>query len=261
MPRLVRQLSALLGSGRSGPALWAALADVLAIEQRPLKKRRQRENPPSRPGRVPERDGLAAGHPGIALVRAVQRASTLGLPTADAVKSACRHGTGPAPGPGLRPRAGALSRAQVQVWLELAACFEFCEASGAPVAAVLSRLADRLEVEQDTAALREGALAGPRATVRLLSWLPFVGLGLGIAMGVDPLGVLLGSPFGWGCLGTGLMLAAAGRWWSHRLISTAAHTPSHTGARAAIAAGSRRVRRRTTAATRSSDRPGSGVRT
>jgi tight adherence protein B len=233
MPRLARQLAALLTSGRNGPVLWAALADVLAAEQMSARRRPGGEGhryfarlvpgPPATPGDELER------HPAIALIRAVERASALGLPTAEAVRSACWKGAGRPETGGGRRGAGGLPQEQRQVWLELAACLEVCEVSGAPVAAVLARLADRLETEEDTAELRKTALAGPRATVRLLAWLPFVGLGLGMAMGVDPLGVLLGGPFGWACLGTGLALVAAGRWWSHHLISAAARPAPGSG--------------------------------
>ncbi|MHA7306527.1 type II secretion system F family protein [Arthrobacter sp. TMN-49] len=108
------------------------------------------------------------------------------------------------------------------MWLELAACFEVCEASGAAVVGVLNRLAASIEAEQDAVALRETALAGPRATVRLLSWLPLIGLGLGIAMGVDPIGALLGGPLGWAVLATGVTFTLAGWAWSTKMIATAA---------------------------------------
>lgn len=235
MPRLVRQLSALLASGRSGPVLWAALAGVLATEHALAGYASAATvavlNPGHLPGQgagqFPGRNAAAAGHPTLALVLAVQRASALGLPTAEAVRNGCRQNAAPTRSRRSRWKSSGLSPGQVKVWQDLAACLEVCEASGAPVAAVLSRLADRLETELDTAEQRETALAGPRATVRLLTWLPFIGLGLGLAMGVDPFGVLLGTPPGWSCLAAGLALVAAGRWWSRRLISAAARPPSH----------------------------------
>lgn len=266
MPRLVRQLSALLASGRNGPVLWAALAEVLVSEQ-PVGGHRARGDGPGRwsargsarrPGLAGQRTPQPQRQPAVTLVRAVERASALGLPTADALRSAVRHGTAMAPGAGLHRKSAGLSPGQRTVWLDVAACFEICEASGAPIAAVLSRLADRLEVEQDTAELRETALAGPRSTVRLLTWLPFIGLGLGMAMGVDPLGVLLGGPLGWACLGAGLVLVICGRWWSYALISAAARTPSRQRARAGPAAAFGRLRREAAGAPGSAARPVSG---
>lgn len=205
MPRLIRQLAALLASGRTGPALWTALAVVADNEY----------------GAAGPQGPRARDRPELRLVAATERASRLGLPTAAALRTACRQEAGSHPRGGGRSRPGELTNAQWNTWLELAACFEICEVSGAPVAAVLRRLADRLEAMADAAALRETALAGPRATVRLLTWLPFVGLALGTAMGVDPVGVLVGGPVGWGCLGAGLVLVWLGRWWSTTLIAAA----------------------------------------
>jgi|GEM_PF-343781 len=249
MPRLVRQLSALMSTGRSGPPLWAALAGVLAAEYgiadsggtppRAGSVRVSRGTPALRPDR-----GRLPGQGTIQVVLAIQRAAILGLPAADALRLACREGGDhpgtdpPHPGPVAPARTGGddasrgsfgrnsgLTNEERQTWLELAACLEICEASGAPVAAVLARLADRLDADADAAAMRETALAGPRATVRLLTWLPFIGLGLGMAMGVDPVGVLLGGPLGWACLVSGLALVAVGKWWSTHLIATAAREP------------------------------------
>ncbi|WP_074712255.1 type II secretion system F family protein [Arthrobacter alpinus] len=108
------------------------------------------------------------------------------------------------------------------MWLDIAACFDVCEASGAPVAAVLERLATTLEADHDAAALRETALSGPRATVKLLTWLPVLGLGLGMLMGVDPISALLGSSLGWLVLAAGVGFAVAGRAWSASMIAKAA---------------------------------------
>lgn len=209
MPQLVRQLAALLAAGHGGAAVWGALAGVLASEF-PLS--RQESGGQGDDGST---------HPTVRVVVAVQRASLLGFPTSEALRLASLQ-EGAAAHP-LRNHSvkGHLSEAQMHTWRDLAACFEVSETSGAPVAAVLLRLADRLEAEEDAAAMRETALAGPRATVRLLTWLPFVGLGLGMLMGVNPVGMLLGTPVGWACLGAGIALLIVGRWWANGLISAA----------------------------------------
>ncbi len=63
----------------------------------------------------------------------------------------------------------------------------------------------------------------PKATVRLLSWLPVFGLGLGMALGVDPLGgILLNNFLGVATFAAGLFLTVAGRVWSSRLVASAA---------------------------------------
>jgi tight adherence protein B len=262
MPRLVRQLSALMSTGRSGPPLWAALAGVLAAEYGIADSVGTRPRAGSVrvargiPVLSPDRRSVP-GHGTIQVVLAIQRATILGLPAADALRSACLEGVDhpgadpPYPGAaaparmggvdagaigGSSGRHGGLTKEERQTWLELAACLEICEASGAPVAAVLARLADRLDADEDAAAMRETALAGPRATVRLLTWLPFIGLGLGMAMGVDPVGVLLGGPLGWACLAIGLALVAAGKWWSGHLIATAAREPGAAALRGRVLA-------------------------
>jgi len=114
----------------------------------------------------------------------------------------------------------------VRVWGELAACFDTAEASGCPLADVLARFAAHLETEDDAEAARQTALAGPRATVRLLTWLPLSGLGLGLLLGVDPVATLLGNPWGLSALGAGVALTAVGRLWSTRLVRAAAEAPT-----------------------------------
>jgi Flp pilus assembly protein TadB len=41
---------------------------------------------------------------------------------------------------------------------------------------------------------------------------------MGIMMGSDPVGWLVGNPMGWGCLVTGLLLTAIGAAWSQRMV-------------------------------------------
>ncbi|WP_449374427.1 hypothetical protein [Arthrobacter psychrolactophilus] len=156
----------------------------------------------------------------------VERASALGLPTATAIRNACTTGALKNNGHtnGWGSRRGELGTEQIRMWLDIAACFDVCEASGAPVAEVLERLATSVEAEHDAAALRETALAGHRATVKLLTWLPLLGLGLGILMEVDPLSALLGSPLGWAVLLAGAVFAVVGRAWSGSMIAHAAQT-------------------------------------
>ncbi|MFS0831123.1 hypothetical protein ABC337_10705 [Arthrobacter sp. 1P04PC] len=106
-------------------------------------------------------------------------------------------------------------------WLELAACFDIAEASGCPLADILTRYAAHLEAGDDAAGARRTALAGPKATAAILTWLPFAGLALAMLLGVDAAGILLGTPLGLLCLAAGAGLAAAGRIWSGRLVRSA----------------------------------------
>ena len=95
------------------------------------------------------------------------------------------------------------------------------ESAGAPLATSLERAAEHAEERIDALLGRQSALAAPRATGRILSWLPLLGLGLGVLMGSDPVGVLTGSILGalTGLLGLGL--AFAGRRWTAALVHRA----------------------------------------
>lgn len=204
MVRLVRELSALLTAGRSGTQLWA---DVM----------RARAGPAGTTGPAPGETGRAlAGRDVVraflmAQLRAAHRAAQMGLSASEAIRGGCSVA------PFTSNRNG-----ELRAWRGLAACLDVAEASGAPLAAVLQRLAVQLESDLDAAAIRETALAGPKATVRLLTWLPVLGLGLGMLMGVDPVSVLIGGPVGWAALTSGTGLMVAGRYWSRTLISAAA---------------------------------------
>lgn len=95
------------------------------------------------------------------------------------------------------------------------------ESAGAPLATSLERAAEHAEERIDALLGRQSALAAPRATGRILSWLPLLGLGLGVLMGSGPVGVLTGSILGalTGMLGLGL--AFAGRRWTAALVHRA----------------------------------------
>lgn len=95
------------------------------------------------------------------------------------------------------------------------------ESAGAPLATSLERAAEHAEERIDALLGRQSALAAPRATGRILSWLPLLGLGLGVLMGSNPVGVLTGSNLGalTGLLGLGL--AFAGRRWTAALVHRA----------------------------------------
>ena len=210
---LVQQMAALLRGGRSPARLWDELW---------LMHGGDPAVPMSREG-VPVRSPALA--PGSARVLAAASAAAVcGSPVGAAIRSAAagsgatESGKTRASGPGEDVRARG-------VWFQLAACFDVAEATGCPLADVLTRFAAQLEAEDDAEAARQTALAGPRATVRLLTWLPFLGLGLGVLLGVDPVSVLLGTPLGVAALAMGLALTAAGRIWSARLVRRAEGPP------------------------------------
>lgn len=181
-PALIQQMAALLKSGLDSASLWQEMA---------------------RAGTGREQRGNVAADIAVVLTVAADRAA-LGL---DAL-----HGL---PVGELRHP---MSRRIVH---ELGACWSVAAETGAPLATVLERFAAAVEDDLDARAARETALAGPRATARILSGLPLLGLGLGMAMGTDPVGVLLGQVWGHLALGAGAVLALAGAWWSRRLVAAA----------------------------------------
>ena len=191
---VVQQLAALLKGGRAPSRLWDELWLVYAGSSR--------------------QDGTLRGQrldaASAAILAAARGAALRGAPVAEAIRLAVRTS-------GLPAGSG-----EPRIWTELAACFEIAAASGCPLADVLARFAAQLEVEDDAEAARQTALAGPKATVTLLTWLPLLGLGLGICLGVDPLAMLVGTPIGVAALVGGILLTVAGRIWSARLVRSAA---------------------------------------
>ncbi|MFD9426729.1 MULTISPECIES: type II secretion system F family protein [unclassified Streptomyces] len=111
-----------------------------------------------------------------------------------------------ADGPGLGGLAG------------MAACWRVAVDGGAGLAAGLDRLEGALRAERLRREELRAQLAGAWSTVVVLALLPVAGLGLGAALGADPLGVLLHSPGGLACLAVGGLLEAAGLLWAARIV-------------------------------------------
>lgn len=93
---------------------------------------------------------------------------------------------------------------------------------GAPLGDVLESVAGALANEQEARGEREAALAGPRSTVRVLTWLPAVGALLGWALGADPLSTATDGGIGTASVVLGGAFLAAGRLWTRRLVTLAA---------------------------------------
>lgn len=121
-------------------------------------------------------------------------------------------------------------------WQDLAAAWEVATTVGAPLAEVLRMIAETL---RDSAAAADDvriALAEPAGTARLLLWMPLAGLLLGLALGFDTVMVVTGTPIGAVCAGTGLLLVAAARLWTNRLLRRAQPEPGTPGMRAELMA-------------------------
>ncbi|MFY9332065.1 MAG: type II secretion system F family protein [Candidatus Nanopelagicales bacterium] len=107
----------------------------------------------------------------------------------------------------------------IPLWRSVAACWQVSESSGAGLAAALDRLVVTARATEELRVQLEAHLAAPRATARMLSLLPAMGIVLGMTLGGDPLGWLLGNPIGRVCLVAGVALTLLGLWWVRRIAS------------------------------------------
>lgn len=90
--------------------------------------------------------------------------------------------------------------------------------SGAGLADVLDSCAEGIAEAEAARAERERARAGPAMTARLLAWLPVVGLGMGVLLGADPVGVALAGGVGSAGIILGVGCLVAGRVWVAALV-------------------------------------------
>jgi tight adherence protein B len=97
--------------------------------------------------------------------------------------------------------------------------WRLAERTGAPAADLVERIeADARAADRATATAAAQA-AGAQATALLLAALPLGGIGLGISMGADPIGVLTQTPIGAGCAIAAVLLQCGGLLWSERLVA------------------------------------------
>ncbi|MET7618393.1 type II secretion system F family protein [Streptomyces sp. NPDC005408] len=203
-----------------GESVLPLIAGAVAVPlvRRQLRARELRRERERRAEGVITLCGAVAGElraglqPGQALLFAARSTGVLGGAEA-AVLAAARFG-GDVP-QALREAArepGADGLAGV------AACWRVAVDSGAGLAAGLDRLEAALRAERDQQADLKAQLAGARSTIGLLALLPLAGLGMGWALGAEPLRVLLHTPAGLMCLVVGGVLEAAGLCWAGRIV-------------------------------------------
>ncbi|MEV0003269.1 hypothetical protein AB0H28_13410 [Micromonospora sp. NPDC050980] len=97
------------------------------------------------------------------------------------------------------------------------AAVRLADRTGAPLADLLERIeADARAADRGLAAAAAQA-AGARATAWLLAGLPLGGIGLGYAIGVDPVAVLLHTPVGGASALAAVVLQSGGLLWAERL--------------------------------------------
>ncbi|MDP9852182.1 type II secretion system F family protein [Corynebacterium lowii] len=99
--------------------------------------------------------------------------------------------------------------------------WEAARRHGVPLAPLLSQVQATLERERRHRAAVRARLMGPQSTALVLTLLPLAGMGLGTAMGAQPLSFLLGGGLGGIVLMVGTGLVSAGVLWTHLLIERA----------------------------------------
>lgn len=113
-------------------------------------------------------------------------------------------------------------------WRDVAVAWTVADTVGAPLAPSLRAFAQAL---RDTQQARDAvALAGaePAATVKLVTWLPLIAVGLGVVLGFDVIGTLT-HPLGLVCVVLGILLMFAASRWTKRLLRAAAPDSSIAG--------------------------------
>lgn len=103
----------------------------------------------------------------------------------------------------------------------VAAAWRLSETTGAPLAAAVERAVRGLLDARARNRKVAVAVAGPRATVTVLTLLPLTGPLFGVACGIDPATLYLGSPIASACVVLGVALVWLGRAWCTRMVRTA----------------------------------------
>jgi tight adherence protein B len=103
----------------------------------------------------------------------------------------------------------------------VAAAWRLSETTGAPLASAVDRAVRGLLDARARRGKVAVAVAGPRATVTVLTLLPLTGPLFGLACGIDPVTLYLGSPIATACAALGLVLVWAGRLWCTRMVRRA----------------------------------------
>ena len=116
-----------------------------------------------------------------------------------------------------------------ELWRLLGLCWEVAETVGAPLAASLDVLADSIQEISQTHREIAAALAGPKATSRIVLMLPLVGLLFGTALGFDLIGILLSNGIGIFCLLVGAALVVTSIFWSRSQLRRALRLEANPG--------------------------------
>jgi tight adherence protein B len=198
-------------SGRSA-VLVAAAGAVLAAAARARSRSRARRHRYAQ--RAAAEDLLATFadelHAGAAPTVAF---TTAGQATSDALPGLAMFG---------EPTA-ALRSNDVPALRQLAVGWQVSVGSGIRLAPIAARLSACAQAAGARDRELRAALAGPRASGRLVACLPLVAAGLGACVGASPLRVLFGTGTGLACLFAGMLCELAGLAWMNRLADRVEH--------------------------------------
>jgi tight adherence protein B len=117
-------------------------------------------------------------------------------------------------------------RARADITARLAVALRLAAGTGAPLADLLDRLQTELAERERLRRAAAAQTAGNRVTAGLLALLPLAGVGLGYAIGADPLHLLWHTAIGAGCAVAALVLQFAGVAWTLRLTRTDGEVPT-----------------------------------
>lgn len=113
------------------------------------------------------------------------------------------------------PSGGRIAELTSSVW-------RLAERTGAPAADLVERIEADARAADRAAAFAAAQAAGAQATALLLAGLPLGGIALGVAIGADPIRVLLHTPVGAACAIVAVLLQGGGLLWADRLALGAA---------------------------------------
>lgn len=101
---------------------------------------------------------------------------------------------------------------------QLAACWHVGVTRGSGLAVSVERLALSLRTQQELHTTLRNELAAPRATSRMLAFLPVVGVGMGYLLGADPIAWFFSSSIGAMVFAIALVLTLAGSAWTRAIV-------------------------------------------
>lgn len=131
-----------------------------------------------------------------------------------------------------------LARSELQLQLERLSPVQLSQfdsvwfqamSSGASVSGAMQALGEVFLVTAKHRREIELAFAGPKATARLVTWLPAVSLVLAQLFGLNPLAAVLSKPIALISLGFGFILLFIGRHWAQSIVKKAAPSEIDSG--------------------------------